>query len=240
MTDRPVRVRTTAGWQDLVIPGPGGAGGGAPALHAETHQDGGTDELALDGSQITTGTVADARVAATIARDSEVTAAVSAHEADTTAVHGIADTAQLVLTGDARLSDTRTPTDNSATNAKLADMVQATIKGRAAAAGTGDPTDLTAAQVKTLLAIASTDVSGLGSLATKSTITAAEITDGTVANAELANMVADTIKGRITSTGVPQDLTAAQVKTMLGIDNITVASTAPSSPAVNDLWVDTT
>ena len=40
----------------------------APPAHAASHQDGGGDELALDGSQITTGTVADARVAASIAR----------------------------------------------------------------------------------------------------------------------------------------------------------------------------
>lgn len=53
----------------------------APTAHATSHQDGGTDELALDGSQITTGTVADARVASTIARDTEVAAAISAHEA---------------------------------------------------------------------------------------------------------------------------------------------------------------
>lgn len=36
--------------------------------------------------------------------------AVAAHEADTTSVHGIANTANLVLTGDSRLSDSRTPT----------------------------------------------------------------------------------------------------------------------------------
>jgi hypothetical protein len=35
----------------------------APSAHAASHQDGGTDELALDGSQITTGTVGVARLA---------------------------------------------------------------------------------------------------------------------------------------------------------------------------------
>ena len=40
----------------------GGGGGGAPAPHAASHQDGGSDELALDGSQITSGTVAAARL----------------------------------------------------------------------------------------------------------------------------------------------------------------------------------
>lgn len=35
---------------------------------------------------------------------------IATHAADTTAIHGIADTAALVLTGDSRLSDARTPT----------------------------------------------------------------------------------------------------------------------------------
>ncbi|MGH9877705.1 MAG: hypothetical protein ACRD5H_08710, partial [Nitrososphaerales archaeon] len=61
---------------------------------------------------------------------------------------------------DARLSDTRTPTDNTVstvkvqddaiTNAKLANMATSTFKGRTAA-GTGDPQDLTSAQATALL-----------------------------------------------------------------------------------------
>lgn len=105
------------------------------------------------GEDITSGTVADGRVASSIARDTEVSGAVSTHEAagdphpgyltptqgnaaydaigaattagstaasalsghasDSTAVHGITDTASLVLTGDARLSDARTPVDHA-------------------------------------------------------------------------------------------------------------------------------
>jgi len=45
--------------------------------------------------------------------------AVSAHSIVTTDVHGIVDTAALVTTDDARLSDTRTPTDNTVTTAKI-------------------------------------------------------------------------------------------------------------------------
>lgn len=43
--------------------------------------------------------------------------ALAAHEASTTAVHGITDTANLVYTDDARLSDARTPTAHASTHA---------------------------------------------------------------------------------------------------------------------------
>ena len=68
-----------------------------------------------------------------------------------------------------------------------------------------------------------------------------DITDGTVANGDLANMA--TATSRVAPPLPPAsraDLTVAQVKTMLGINEITVSSTAPSSPNVGDLWVDTT
>lgn len=64
--------------------------------------------------------IADADIPATIARDTETAAAVAAHEADTTVVHGITDTSTLVLTSDSRLSDARTPTDGSVTDIKVA------------------------------------------------------------------------------------------------------------------------
>jgi len=48
-----------------------------------------------------------------------LTADIEAHRLDTTSVHGIANTADLVLTNDSRLSDTRTPTDNTVTTAKI-------------------------------------------------------------------------------------------------------------------------
>jgi hypothetical protein len=120
--------------------------------------------------------------------------------------------------------------DANVTNAKLANMVQATIKGRAAGAGTGVPTDLTAAQVSTLL--------GLGTLATKSTIASADITDGVVSNADLTTMATLTIKGNSTAaTAAPQDLTAAAVRSMVasgagalfGFDFDTITTAGPSA-----------
>lgn len=57
------------------------------------------------------------------------------------------------------------------------------------------------------------DVTGTGT----TTITAT-IPSGTVTNAKLANVATSTIKGRATAgTGAPEDLTAAQVKTILAI-----------------------
>jgi hypothetical protein len=56
--------------------------------------------------------------------------------------------------------DAPAPANDSVTNAILANMAQSTIKGRASGAGTGDPADLSAAQVKTILALASGDISG--------------------------------------------------------------------------------
>ena len=80
------------------------AAGAAAASHAHA------------GEDITSGTVADARIASTIARDSEVTSAISTHEADTTSVHGITDTSTLYRAGgtDVALAD-------GGTGASLAD-----------------------------------------------------------------------------------------------------------------------
>lgn len=61
--------------------------------------------------------------------------------------------------------------NDAITNAKLANMASATFKGQTLG-GSGDPVDLTATQAKTALAIASTDVSGLGTAALVNTGTA--------------------------------------------------------------------
>ncbi len=59
---------------------------------------------------------------------------------------------------------------------------------------------------------------GLGTLATLSSVGSAQITDGSVANADLANVSTQTIKGRTTSgTGAPEDLTAAQATAILSV-----------------------
>lgn len=49
----------------------------------------------------------------------------------------------------------------------------------------------------------------------------AEVINGTITNAKLADMAADTIKGRANGagTGAPQDLTATQVRTIINVEN---------------------
>lgn len=66
--------------------------------------------------------------------DPTVAAAVAAHSADTTDVHGIDDTADLILEGDARLTDERVPTDGSVTAQKVA----ASLKASGTATGTDE------------------------------------------------------------------------------------------------------
>jgi len=79
-----------------------------PTAHAASHQDGGADELALDASQVTSGTLAAARLpSASTTAPGIVELATSA---ETTA--GLA-----VQASDTRLSDSRTPTAHAASHA---------------------------------------------------------------------------------------------------------------------------
>jgi hypothetical protein len=55
------------------------------------------------------------------AAETHADTAVSTHNSDTTDVHGISNTSNLVYTNDSRLSDTRTPTDNTVSEAKIVD-----------------------------------------------------------------------------------------------------------------------
>lgn len=93
------------------------------------------------------------------------------------------------LTGDVTAStgsNATTIANSAVTNAKMANMAASTIKGNNTG-GAAAPSDLTASQVKTLLAIANTDVSGLGTMSTQNASVVA-ITGGsaTLSNTGLA------------------------------------------------------
>lgn len=91
--------------------------------------------------------------------------------------------------------------DGGTTNAKLANMTQATFKMRAAAAGTGVPIDGTAIQAKTALAIANTDVSGLGTLSTQNG-TFSGTSSGTNTGDQTATTVPSSATGDVAATNV--------------------------------------
>lgn len=107
----------------------------------------------------------------------------------------------------------------------------ATINGASIGTGTGNPiannrilgnvsgvlaapAALTAAQVKTLLGLAAIASSGSG----------ADLSAASVANAALADVATATVKGRVTAgPGAPEDLTTAQVITLLGLAAIALS-----------------
>lgn len=69
------------------------------------------------------------------------------------------------------------------------------------------------------------DVTGTGTSASAITLTLA---DGAVSNSKLADMSANTLKGRITGTGDPQDLTPAQARALLNVEEGATANLSDS------------
>ncbi len=97
----------------------GGSGGD---LSDATPQDLGTAAAGVSDEASRADHVHDMPTATDVGADPSGTAAtaVTVHTADTTAVHGIADTSALVVTSDARLSDARTPTAHTHPAADIA------------------------------------------------------------------------------------------------------------------------
>ena len=137
----------------------------------------------------------------------------------------------ITLTGDVTGSGTgsfaATVAANAITLSKMATVATGTIFYRKTA-GTGIPEVQTLATLKTDLGLTGTnsgdqtitltgDVTGSGTGSFAATIAANAIT-----NNKLAQMSTQTFKGRNTAgTGNPEDLTVAQVQTMLNISNLT-------------------
>lgn len=100
-------------------------------------------------------------------------------------------------------------------NSQLADMAEATIKGRSSGSGAGAPEDLDATAARTILDVYTT------------TEVDTAITDHIVDNDHLADMAQDTFKGRIsTGTGVPEDLDASDVISILGLADVATSGSA--------------
>lgn len=138
--------------------------------------------------------------------------------------------------------------DAQVTFAKIQDITTQRLLGRGTA-GTGDIEQITLGgglewSGTTIQQSAHTgDVSSAagGTVLTiqADAVTSSKILNGTVANADLADMVADTLKGRADSTGSPQDLTVTSPLSIVsgallfdvpGLTDLTAVDTADSVP----------
>lgn len=175
--------------------------GAAPATHSHVIADTTGLQGALDAKQD----------AATAATDAEL----AAHTSATTNVHGIADTSQLVLTNDARLSDARTPTAHAASHAKgaadalgLGTFSLADLGTRSYADLQNIPTSFPPSAHTHAWADVSKTGSSLADLGTRS---AADLTSGTLSSARLAGAYTG-----ITGVGTLAGLTLAPHTTQSG------------------------
>lgn len=103
---------------------------------------------------------------------------------------------------------------NAITDTKLRDSAALSVIGRASNTS-GDPADIAAGTDGHVLRRSGTTL-GFGTVAT------AGIADAAVTNAKQANMAGGTIKGRKAAdgNGAPQDLTAAEARTELGLGGL--------------------
>jgi len=130
------------------------------------------------------------------------------HGDATTNVHGISNTANLVYTSDARLSNNRTPTDGSVATAKIADGAVATAKIADGAVATAKIAD--------------------GAVAT------AKIADGSVTKAKLASTTALQAFNAQTGTSYTLGLSDADFGLMLTLSNASaITLTVPNESSVN-------
>jgi hypothetical protein len=153
--------------------------------------------------------------------------AVSAHNLLTENVHGITDTGDLVLTNDSRLSDTRTPTDDTVSTAKIVDGAVTSAK---IADGTivNDDINASAAIGWTKLAVSSTvSETELGYVDGVTSSIQTQL-DAKLASASAASTYAPLASPAL--TGTPTAPTANA-----GTNTTQVATTAFVTGAVNDL-----
>lgn len=100
-------------------------------------------------------------------------------------------------------------------NSQISNRAALSVMGRSANS-TGVVADITAGTDGYVLRRSGTTL-GFGTVATGG------ITNDAITNTKLANMGANTIKGRLSTSGDPQDLTVAQVQTLLGLSTVALS-----------------
>lgn len=237
------------------------AGKGTPLTHAEVD----ANFTNLNADKLENGTTFNSLTRAQI----EAALVAGANVTITPAGSGATRTLTIAASGGGGVSDgdkgditvsgggaTWTIDAGAVTVSKMANMAASTILGN----NTGSPAApiaLTVAQVKTLLAIAAGDVSGLAAVATSGSASdlgagtmptarlpafgsgdvsfaasggAGTIANDAVTNAKMANMATASIKGRVTAaTGDPEDLTGTQATTLLDVFTAALKGLAPAS-----------
>lgn len=209
-----------------------------PTAHASTHAAAGSDPIAITAAQVTSGTLDIARIPAAVATDAEVTAAIAALstvyqplDSDLTAIAALTTTAfgrSLLTLADAAVGRSVLGLGTAATQASTA-FDAAGAAAAAQAASQPLDSDLTAIAALTtttfgraVLALADATAArthlGLGGLATLSAVTSAEITDGTIVDADInaaAAIAATKIAGlaTIATSGSATDLASGTVPT---------------------------
>lgn len=126
-----------------------------------------------------------------------------------------------IVDGGANGNVTVSVPDNAITDAKLRDSAARSVIGRTAASA-GDPADIAAGSgTEHCLRENGAGSIGFGQLGTGGiedfAVETAKLDNNAVTNAKLNDMPANTIKGRQSGTGDPQDLTAAQVLGIIGV-----------------------
>ena len=188
--------------------------------------------------------------------DQRSMADVGAHDSSTTNVHGIANTANLVYINDSRLSDTRTPTDDSVTTAKILNsnvttekiaddaIVESKIADSAVTTAKIGDTNVTTAKLAddAVTTDKITDLNVTTAKLADDAVTTAKITDLNVTTAKIADVSVTTAKLADDSVTTAKLVNSAVTTAKIGDDNVTTAKLAAgavTTDKITDLNVTT-
>ena len=162
---------------------------------------------------------------------SEGSSLLQSHAAVSNNVHGITNAADLVYTQDSRLSDERTPSDNSVTEGKIADDAVTTNKIADGAVSTGKIADIAINTAK--LADGSVATAKIADGA----VTAAKISDGAVSTAKISDESVTSAK--LASSAVSTDKIAGLAVTTAKINDLAVTTAKIADSNITEAKINT-